>query len=744
MQCDQQEPVLQLAEGWEFHEGRPPRWWLNGGGVGVPVTLPHTWNATEEFQAGRDCTRGTGAYRVSFEIPAEPCSGRWHLRTEGFYGTGRLYVNGRTARRIDGAYLGLDEDITAWLQPGVNRVGCVLSNNCGRNVLPGIRDPDFLLYGGLAGRAWLAWLPDLRWDEADVRLAFRDEPDGSVVATVQARVVNDTPVRQPTELTWTVAPVADGGPGAADLTNTTTATCETDAHASREISLSMRLMHPPRWSPETPALHDSVLVLRTDDGRSHQCQRRFGIRQACFVPGRGFHLDGTRVFLRGCNRHENLPGYGNALPEAVHRLDAQTICALGLNFVRLSHYPQSPHFLDACDRLGIFVMPELASWKSVRGGGWLRAAKSQFRRMVLRDRHHPCVILWGLGNEARHRRAYIELDALAKALDPEQRPSIYAENHIRRARRHRTLSLTDVWGCNYETEALDAGRAAARLRCALVTECANAPHAWRGNLSAEQEQTVQVAREVVDATQQADGVAVWCFNDYATLRKQRYFRACGVVDGWREPKPAAFWLAAAAQRHPVLQAWVDWSQDGPATRRLRVVANLDELVRVAPDGSVARLAGEHPQSVPHLLEATVPFDRAPLRLAGRWQGQACTWQIKPWGPATDLQLCLAWLDVNPQARCAVVAVQTRDAFAQPVHCYEAVAQVTVEGDGRAALIGGRTVPVAAGRARIVVSQEGPARPLAVHVRVGALPPRTIRIAWCEAAPTDSNLLAGWN
>ncbi len=742
MQSDEQEPVIQLGAGWEFHGGRPPRRWLNGGGTGVPVTLPHTWNATEEFQAGRDCTRGTGAYRVSFELPAEPRAGPWHLRTEGFYGTGRLYVNGRAAGRIDGAYLGLDEDLTAWLRPGLNRVGCVLSNNCGRNVLPGIRDPDFLLYGGLAGRAWLVRLPDLRWDEADVRLAVRDEPDGMVAVTVQARLINDTPATQTTELAWTIAPAADGGPGAAGIT--TTATCETDAHASRDICLSMRLAHPARWSPATPALHDSVLILRTGDGRAHQCQRRFGIRQARFVPGRGFHLDGTRVFLRGCNRHENLPGFGNALPEAVHRLDAQTVHALGLNFVRLSHYPQSPHFLDACDRLGIFVMPELASWKSVRGGGWLRAAKHQLRRMVLRDRHHPCVILWGLGNESRHRRAYIELDALAKSLDPEQRPSIYAENHIRRARRRHTLGVTDVWGCNYEMEALDAGRAAARLRCTLVTECANVPHAWRGNLAAEQEQAAQVAADVISATQQADGVAVWCFNDYATLRKQRYFRACGVVDGWREPKPAAFWLAAAAQRRPVLQAWVDWGQDGPAARRLSVVANLDDLVRVAPDGSVARLADERPQSVPHLLEATVPFDRAPLRLAGRWQGQSHTWQIEPWGPATDLRLSVAWVDVGPQARCAVVAVQALDASARPVHSYEAAAEVAVEGAGRAALIDGRTVPVAAGRARIVVAQEGPTRPLAVHVRVGALPPRTIRITWCETATADGTLLVGWS
>ena len=101
----------------------------------------------------------------------------------------------------------------------------------------------------------------------------------------------------------------------------------------------------------------------------------------------------------GCNRHECLPGFGNALPVNLHRQDAESIKAAGPNFVRLSHYPQHPEFLNACDQLGVLVYAELASWKSVRGGRWLKAAVRQFGDMIRRDRNHPSVIMWGLGNE---------------------------------------------------------------------------------------------------------------------------------------------------------------------------------------------------------------------------------------------------------------------------------------------------------------------------------------------------------
>jgi len=235
----------------------------------------------------------------------------------------------------------------------------------------------------------------------------------------------------------------------------------------------------------------------------------------------------------------------------MHEADAKCIKQMGLNFVRLSHYPQHPAFLEACDRLGILVYAELSSWKSVRGGEWLRQASRQMEGMIRRDRNHPSIILWGMGNEGRHAAAYHSLYRLCKCLDP-QRAVTYAENHVYRARRQKTLGIPDVWGLNYEFDALAEGVAGSRMQCAVVSECSNYPHTRRGDADAEATQLDTIKKDLarMDSHPEIAGFALWCFNDYATLRKQRYRRFSGIVDAWRTPKAAARWLAQTNGNQP--------------------------------------------------------------------------------------------------------------------------------------------------------------------------------------------------
>jgi beta-galactosidase len=270
-------------------------------------------------------------------------------------------------------------------------------------------------------------------------------------------------------------------------------------------------------------------------------------------------INGEAVVLHGVNRHESMPGLGRALPAALHALDAERLAAMGLNFVRLAHYPQHPAFLDRCDQLGILVYPEIASWKSVRGWGrWLEKARRQLSRMIARDGHRPGIVLWGMGNESRSKRAYRQMGRDVVGVD--DRPVTYAENHLYRARRYHTLGTVDVWGINYEFEEIAGGRKGSRLDVALVSECANAPHARRGDLRQEVIQLKRVLDAVArSAVPGVAGFALWCYNDYATLRKGRFRRYSGVVDAWREPKLSARALTALYQLEPVLflelRAW---------------------------------------------------------------------------------------------------------------------------------------------------------------------------------------------
>ncbi len=222
---------------------------------------------------------------------------------------------------------------------------------------------------------------------------------------------------------------------------------------------------------------------------------RFGIIRSEFRPEEGFFLDGVRIDLHGCNRHESIPGLGNALPEELHRADASLLKDYGCNFVRLSHYPQHPAFLDACDELGIMVYAEIASWKSVSSSrAWRRAARRQMRDLILRDRHHPSVIVWGMGNESRSRKAFVEMREIARELDP-VRPVTYAENHLYRARREKTTGIPDVWSVNYELEVLEEARDACRLQNVIASECCNFPRSRKGDDGAELTQVATLKYE---------------------------------------------------------------------------------------------------------------------------------------------------------------------------------------------------------------------------------------------------------
>lgn len=124
------------------------------------------------------------------------------------------------------------------------------------------------------------------------------------------------------------------------------------------------------------------------------------------------------------------------------------------------------------------------------------------------------------------------------------RPPTYAENHMYRARRHKTTGLLDVWGSNYEFDVLEEARDACDQRCVIITECSNYPHAERGKPEEEAKQIRMIERDLATIANKpyVAGFALWSFNDYATLRKKRYRRFCGLVDAHRNEKQSARFL----------------------------------------------------------------------------------------------------------------------------------------------------------------------------------------------------------
>lgn len=642
-------PREDLNSGWQFVRGKAGRSWLSGGRQdGEPVSLPHSWNLDDTYQFGRKSYRGFGAYRREIRIRTAATDGTWYLCAGGFYGIGDVWLDGRRLDRIDGQYLGFDIPLPPTLGRGPHVVAIRLDNRFHRNVLPGRDDPDFLLYGGLAGGVWLEQRP---WPCLDIRstvIACTPNPDGSEKVGARTFVSNPHGAAADARINWTITD-PEGTPIA--RTEPIRATGSTRGVAT--------VAEPRCWSPEHPDLYWAEGRLENDSGVIDVIRVRFGITHAEFRPREGFFLDGRRTELHGVNRHESIPGLGNALPLEIHRADAQLLKRYGCNIVRLSHYPQHPTFLDACDELGIMVYGELASWKSVRSSrGWRRAAKNQFRDLITRDRHHPSVILWGMGNESRSRKAYLELRDLAHELDS-ARPVTYAENHLYRARRHKIIGIPDVWSTNYELDVLDEARDSSRLEVVFLSECCNHPASIKGDWTEELEQVRVIERdwEVMTGIEGLAGHTVWSFADYATEHRDRYRRQNGLFDAWRRPKMAAELFRARYSDEPFISLFlVQASLGTPASPyrtevpshlgrgsalRLHLFSNCEGL-RVLQGGTLLASV----ESVPHTI-IPVDLEQGEIVAEGYASGRTVTGILTPPGEPRAIELLYS--DGRPSA-----------------------------------------------------------------------------------------------
>ncbi|WP_308797897.1 glycoside hydrolase family 2 protein [Agromyces silvae] len=201
------------------------------------------------------------------------------------------------------------------------------------------------------------------------------------------------------------------------------------------------------WDLDAPRLYRVVAELRVDGSTVHTLSRRTGYREARFETD-GFFLNGTRRYLMGVNRHGYFPFGGFAMPDRVHRRDAEIIKnELNCQMVRCSHYPQTASFLDACDELGLVVWEESPGWQYVGDDTWQDAAVDDITAMIARDRHRPSIVVWGarLNETADRPEFYARTEALVKELDPSRATSgtMFGDYARRQVFQHDVFSYDD-------------------------------------------------------------------------------------------------------------------------------------------------------------------------------------------------------------------------------------------------------------------------------------------------------------
>ncbi len=399
---------LTLCTGWEFRRRTPDS------GPWRPVELPHT--PFEPDLDGRNHWFGVCEYRRTVRAP-EAAGPRLHaVHFGGAMHSARVFLDGRQVASHAGGYLPFEAPLGSGLRDGLDHeLRVEIDNRENPDIPPGkpYRELDFCWYGGLYREVELRSYPELH--VTDPLSAGRVAGGGLFARTLEAsetralvevsvHVRNASPEARLYSLRATLS---DGD----EIASGATLACPALPPGSdRQSALRLVVPHPRLWSVDSPRLHDlHVEILGPDGGVVDSESLRVGIRRIAFSRSEGFQLNGRSLRLRGTNRHQEFPRAGYAMPRAAHIRDARRIKEAGFDYVRLAHYPQSPHFLDACDELGIVVMNAIPGWQYLGGEAFRQACLQNARDLIRRDRNHPCVVLWELSlNETPMDEAFMD------------------------------------------------------------------------------------------------------------------------------------------------------------------------------------------------------------------------------------------------------------------------------------------------------------------------------------------------
>lgn len=353
------------------------------------IDLPHTWNQWDAMDPLPGYRRDASWYQKELTISGD-ADAHYVLYFEGSNITTEVYVNGKKAGGHVGGYVGFEIDITDFVALGAeNTLSIRVDNSYNPNVIPS-QKADFFIYGGITRDLWLKVLPKTHL--ADVRVS--------------------TPLVSKAEATTSV--VVDFSSGAKLTPNHTLAYKLTAPDGQVVMDERMKrsdlasgapftlpvLKKPALWSPEEPNIYTLQVQLLADNEVIDETTEAIGYRFYRFEPYGAFFLNGERLLLRGTHRHEEHAGFGAAMPNELHVQDMKLMKDMGVNFLRLGHYPQDPEIYRMADELGIILWDELPWCRGGMGGAeWQANTERLFREQIRQNFNHPSIFFWSVGNE---------------------------------------------------------------------------------------------------------------------------------------------------------------------------------------------------------------------------------------------------------------------------------------------------------------------------------------------------------
>jgi beta-galactosidase len=356
------------------------------------LDLPHDWAAEAPFDSKGSHSHGykaigrnfpeasVGWYRKSFFVPESDLGRKITLEFDGVSRNSIVWVNGFYLGTEISGYSSFQYDITDYLNYGGDNVIAVRTDVT-------IEEGWFYEGAGIYRHVWLSKTAPLHVAKYGTFVTTEIKENAAGV-TSRTTIVNESNTSSVFDVIQKIVDADGKIIATAEIKQKELKPLEKQEYAS-----TMNVSAPKLWSLESPYLHKLITLIQQNGKIIDQYETMFGIRSIRFDADKGFFLNGKHVKLKGTNNHQDHAGVGTAMPDALQYFRIATLKAMGSNAYRCSHNPPTPELLDACDRLGMLVIDEN------RLMGITTEIFDQVKGMIIRDRNHPSIIAWSIGNE---------------------------------------------------------------------------------------------------------------------------------------------------------------------------------------------------------------------------------------------------------------------------------------------------------------------------------------------------------
>ncbi len=697
--------TVSLDVDWRFHLGdatgaQRPNF---DDGSWTSLDVPHDWSISLPFNqssaagsGGGYLDGGVGWYRKRFSLPESSSSQKVFVQFDGIYMDSTVWLNGTQICARPYGYSSFECDATNAASFGGENVLAVRVNN----QLPSSR---WYSGSGIYRHVWLKTVNPVRVAYTGTRVTTPQVSAASATVELTVSVQNDTSAAQSVTLSSVVLDAAGAEVAVASAPATLVG-----AGQIADVTHSATVTNPELWSPASPYLYSIITTVAVDGATVDTYRSPLGIRSFEFDANTGFALNGQPLKINGVCNHHDLGALGAAVNYRAMEKRMQMLKDMGANALRTSHNPPAPELLDICDRLGFLVMDEAFDcWYAGKNtydyGRFFREwADTDVKDLVARDRNHPSVIIWSIGNEVAQAGDTNVVRQLMNAIHEEDETRPITQGYAAWVATADIKGLEDLVGINYDPSRYDSFHAAHPEWKLIASESSSALRS-RGIYNNDHNQcssyddfaagwghTAETSWRNVNTRAWIAGEFVWTGFDYIGEptpyewpSKSSYF---GIIDTANFPKDVFYFYQSRwgydgpVMVHIVPMDWTSWTPGRNV--RVMVYSNADR-VELFLNGSSLGSKDVDPSEA--YLEWSVAFATGTLEARATRGGTEVSDRVQTAGAAARLALAADRASITADGRdLAFVTVDVVDAQGVVVPQASNLIDFAIEGPGELA------------------------------------------------------------